>query len=186
MSSLADRFLPAERKHLESNTRTKNFSTSALKMDIMDNSADNPFSDRLKQQDLRDLGENAREDQPATSVKCLEVSNTPKEDTTNSLNSEVISNIKRKVLTSACLMARKRSRFLPKSCSLGKSEEEKDMSANVDDRAAVPQSLKELGSSHRDKELLVDTHSDSISVTNSISHNTLCRISLGITGVSSD
>ncbi|XP_039422142.1 breast cancer type 2 susceptibility protein isoform X4 [Corvus cornix cornix] len=180
-----DHFLPSDRKHLESNTRTKNFSTSTLKMDIMDNSADNSFSDRLKQQDLRDLGENARQDQPATSIECLEVSNTLKEDTTNSLNSEIISNIKRKVLTSACLMARKRSRFLPKSCSLGKSED-KDMSANVNDGAAVPQSLKELGSSHRDKELLVDMHSDSISMTNSISHNTSCHINFGVTGVSSD
>ncbi|XP_068868421.1 breast cancer type 2 susceptibility protein isoform X5 [Aphelocoma coerulescens] len=181
-----DHFLPSDRKHLESNTRTKNFSTSTLKMDIMDNSANNSFSDRLRQQDLADLGENARQDQPATSIKCLEVSNTLKEDTTNSLNSEIISNIKRKVLTSACLMARKRSRFLPKSCSLGKSEEDKDMSANVDDGAAVSQSLKELGSSHRDKELLVDMHSDSISMTNSISHNASCHINFGMTGVSSD
>ncbi|NXH29322.1 BRCA2 protein, partial [Myiagra hebetior] len=181
-----DHFLPAERKHLESNTRTKNFSTSTLKMDVMDNSANNTFSDRLKQLDLRDLGENAREDQPATSIKCLEVSNALKEDMRNSLNSEIISNIKRKVLTSACLMARKRSRFLPKSCSLGKNEEDKDMSANVDDGAAVPQSLKELGSSHRDKELLVDTHSDSVSMTNSVSHDTLCRTNFGITGVRSD
>ncbi|NWT14791.1 BRCA2 protein, partial [Vireo altiloquus] len=181
-----DHVLLAERKHLESNTGTKNFSTSTLKMDIMDNSADNSFSDRLKQQDLRDLGEDAREDQPATSVKSLEVCDALKEDTTNSLNSEIISNIKRKVLTSACLMARKHSRFLPKSCSLGKSEEDKDMSANVNDGAAVPQGLKELGSSHRDKELLVDMHSDSISMTNSISHNTFCQINFGITGVSSD
>ncbi|NXA95243.1 BRCA2 protein, partial [Melanocharis versteri] len=181
-----DHFLPAERKHLESNTRTKNFSTSALKMDIMDNSSNNYFSDRLKQQDLRDLGENAREDQPATSIKCVEVPNTLKEDTTNSLNSEIISNIKRKVLTSACLMARKRSRLFLKSCSLGKGEEDEDMSAKVNDGAAVPQSLKELGSSHRDKELLVDMHSDSTSVTNSSSRNTLCHINFGITGVSSD
>ncbi|NXB68738.1 BRCA2 protein, partial [Struthidea cinerea] len=181
-----DHFLPAERKHLESSNRTKNFSSSTSKMDIMDNSANNSFSDRLKQQDLRTLGEQAREDQPATSIKCLEVPNTPKEDTTNSLNSEIISSIKRKVLTSACLMARKHSRFLPKSYSLGKREEDKDMSANVDDGAAVLQSLKELGSSHRDKELLVDMHSDSISVTDSISHDTLCHINFGITGVSSD
>ncbi|NXK60585.1 BRCA2 protein, partial [Sylvietta virens] len=169
--------------HLESNTRTKNFST--LKMDIIDNSSDNSFSDRLKQQDLKDLGENAREDQPATSIKCLEVSNTLKEDTTNSLNSEIISNIKRKVLTSACLMARRRSRFLLKSCASGKGED-KDMSAEVNDGAAVSQSLQELGSSPRDKELLVDIHGDSAFVTNSSSHNTLCQINLGITGVSSD
>ncbi|NXC04767.1 BRCA2 protein, partial [Orthonyx spaldingii] len=181
-----DHFLPAETKHLESNTRTKNFSTSTLKMDIMDNSSDNSFKDRLKQQDLRDLGENGREDQPTTSIKCLEVSNTQKEDTTNSLNSEIILNIKRKVLTSACLMARKHSRFLPKSCSLGKGEEGKDTSAKVNDGAAVPQSLKELGSSHRDKELLGDMHCGSTSVTNSSSHNTLCQINFGITGVSSD
>ncbi|NXQ09832.1 BRCA2 protein, partial [Peucedramus taeniatus] len=181
-----DHFLPAERKHLESNTRTKNFSTSTLKIDIMDNSSDNSFSDRLKQQDLRDIGENARENQPATSIKCLEVSNTLEEDTTNSLNSEILSNIKRKVLTSACLMARKRSRFLHKSCALGKGEEDKDMSAKVNDGAAEPQSLKELGSSHRDKEWLVDIHGDSTSVTNSSSHNMLCQINFGITGVSSD
>ncbi|XP_077029920.1 breast cancer type 2 susceptibility protein [Agelaius phoeniceus] len=181
-----DHFLPAERKHLESNTRTKHFSTSTSKMDIMDNSSDNSFSDRLIQQDLRDLGENAREDQPAASIKCLEGSNTVEEDTKNSSNNESLSNIKRKVLTSACLMARKRSRFLPKSCALGKGEEDKDMSTKVNDGAAVPQSLKELGSSPRDKELLADIHSDSVSVTNSSSHNTLCQISFGITGVSSD
>ncbi|NXR82906.1 BRCA2 protein, partial [Pycnonotus jocosus] len=180
-----DHFLPTERKHLESNMRTKNFSTSTLKMDIMDNSSNNSFSDRLEQQDLRDLGENAREDQPATSIKCLEVSNALKEDTTNSLNSEITSNIKRKVLTSACLMARKHSRFLPKSCALGKGEEDKDMSAKVNDGAAVPHSLKELGSSHRDKEFLVDIQGDSTSMTNR-SHNTMCQINLGITGVSSD
>ncbi|XP_015479058.1 breast cancer type 2 susceptibility protein isoform X1 [Parus major] len=181
-----DHFLPAERKHLESNTGTKNLSTSALKNDIIDNSSDNAFSGRLKQQDLRDLGENAREEQPATSIKCLEVSNTLKEDTTNSLNSEIVLNLKRKVLTSACLMARKRSRFLPKSCALGKGEEDKDMSAKVNDGAAVPQSPKELGSSHRGKELLVDIQDETTSVTNSSSVNTLCQINFGITGVSSD
>ncbi|NWW72470.1 BRCA2 protein, partial [Climacteris rufus] len=170
-------------KRLQSNTRTKNFSTCTLKMDVMGNSPDNSLNERLKQEDLRDLGENAREDQPATSIKCLEVSNTKNEDT-NSLNSEIILNIKRKVLTSACLMARKRSRFLPKSC-LGKGED-KDMSANVNNGAAVPQGLKELGSPHRDKELLLDTRRDSPSVTNSSSSNSLCQISVGITGVSSD
>ncbi|XP_059694821.1 breast cancer type 2 susceptibility protein isoform X2 [Haemorhous mexicanus] len=180
-----DHFLPAERKRLESNTRTKHFSTSTLKRGIMDNSSDNSFSDRLKQQDLRDLGDNAREDQPAAS-KCLEGSNTLEEDTKNSSNNEILLNIKRKVLTSACLMARKRSGFFPKSFALGKGEEDKDMSAKVNDTAAVPQSLKELGSSPRDKELLVDIHSDSTSVTDSSSHNTLCQISFGITGVSSD
>ncbi|XP_059321939.1 breast cancer type 2 susceptibility protein [Ammospiza nelsoni] len=181
-----DHFLPAERKHLESNMRTKNFSTSTLKMDIMDNLSDNSFSDRLKQQDLRDLGENAREDQAAASIKCLEGSNTVEEDTNNSSNNQSLSNIKRKVLTSACLMARKRSRFLPKSCALGRGEEDKDMSTKMNDGAAVPQSLKELGSSPSGKELLADIHSDSTSLTNSSSHNTLCQINFGITGVSSD
>ncbi|NXY29090.1 BRCA2 protein, partial [Pomatorhinus ruficollis] len=172
--------------HLDSNTMKKNFSTSTLKMDMMDNSSNNSFSDRLKQQDLRDLGENARENQPGTSIKCLEVSNTLKEDTKNSLNSEIISDIKRKVLTSTCLMARKRSRLLPKGSAVGKGEEDKDMSIKVNDGAVVPQSLKEPGSSHGDKELWVDIHSDSTSVTDSSSHNTLCQINLGITGVRSD
>ncbi|NWH49328.1 BRCA2 protein, partial [Fregata magnificens] len=112
-----DCLLFAERKLLQSNIKESNFSTCTLKIDIMDNSSDNSFNDRLKEQDLRDLGKNAREDQPATSLKGLEVSNTQKEDTTDSLNSEIISNIKRKVLTSACLMARRRSRLLPKGFS---------------------------------------------------------------------
>ncbi|KAJ7411231.1 BRCA2, DNA repair associated [Willisornis vidua] len=182
-----DHFLLAERKHLQSNTRTKNFNNCTLKMNIMDNSSNNSFGDRLKQQDMRDLGENAREDQPAMSIKCLEVSNTQKEDTKNSLNSEIISNIKRKVLTSGCLMPRKRSRFLPKSCGLGKGEEVKDVSANANSGAIAPQSLKEeLGSSRKDKEHLIDVHCDSTCGTNSASSNTMSQISFGITGVHHD
>ncbi|KAM9602331.1 breast cancer type 2 susceptibility protein isoform 2-T2 [Morphnus guianensis] len=183
-----DCLLLAERKHLQSNIKENNFSTCTLKMDIMDNSSDDSFSDRLKQQDLRVLGENAREDQPAASLKCLEVSNTQKEDTTDSLNSEIISNIKRKALTSACLMARKRSRLLPKGCCLEKGKEDKYMSANVNDGATVPQSLKEqlVWSSPRDNEHLIDMHHDTTSVTNGGFNNTLSQINLGINGVSSD
>ncbi|NXM01845.1 BRCA2 protein, partial [Tyrannus savana] len=172
---------------LQSNTKTKNFSSCTLKMDISDNSSNNSFGNRLKQQDLRDLGGNAREDQPAMSIKCLEVSNTQKEEKTNSLNSEIISNIKRKVLTSACLMARKRSRFLPKSCYLRKGEEDEDMSANANKAAAAPQILKEeLGSSPKDKEQLTGVHHDRTSATNSGFNNTLNQIGFGLTGVGSD
>ncbi|KFP52914.1 Breast cancer type 2 susceptibility protein, partial [Cathartes aura] len=182
-----DCLLLAERKHLQSNIKENNFSTCTLKMDIMDNSSDNSFNDRLKQQDLRVLGENAREDQPATSLKCLAVSNTQKEDTTDSSNSEIISNIKHKVLTSACLIARKRSRLLPKGCCLEKGEEDKYMSANVNDGATVSQSLKEeLAWSSRDNEHLIDMHHDTTSVTNSSFNNTLSWINFGINGVSSD
>ncbi|KAJ7396745.1 BRCA2, DNA repair associated [Pitangus sulphuratus] len=182
-----DHFLLAERKCLQSNTKTKNFSSCTLKMDISDNSPNNSFGNRLKQQDLRVLGGNAREDQPAMSIKCLEVSNTQKEDKTNSLNSEIISNIKRKVLTSACLMARKRSRFLPKNCCLRKGEEDEDMSANVNNAAAAPQILKEeLGSSPKDKEELTGVHHDCTSATNSGFSNTLNQIDFGLTGVGSD
>ncbi|NWV69150.1 BRCA2 protein, partial [Malurus elegans] len=167
-------------KHLQSNTRTKNLSTFSLKIVTTDTSSDNSFSDTLKQEDLRDKGENA------TSIKCLEVSNTQKEDIKNSLNTEVISNIKCKVLTSARLMARKHSRFLPKSCCLRKDEEDKDMSANMNDGATVPQSLRKLESSHKDEELLVDVHHDSTSMTKSSYNNTLCQINFGITGITSD
>ncbi|NXW10814.1 BRCA2 protein, partial [Fregetta grallaria] len=188
MSSFVDCLLFAERKHLQSNIKENNFSTCTLKMDIMDNASDNSFNDRLKQQDLRDLGKDAREDQPATSLKCLELSNTQKEDTTDSLNSEIISNIKRKVLTSACLLARKRSRLLPKGCCLEKGEEDKYMSANVNDGATVPRSLKEqlAWSSPRDNECLIDMHHDTTSVTNGGFNNTLSQINFGINGVSSD
>ncbi|XP_052668170.1 breast cancer type 2 susceptibility protein isoform X4 [Harpia harpyja] len=183
-----DCLLLAERKHLQSNIKENNFSTCTLKMDIMDNSSDDSFSDRLKQQDLRVLGENAREDQPAASLKCLEVSNTQKEDTTDSLNTEIISNIKRKALTSACLMARKRSRLLPKGCRLEKGKEDKYTSANANDGATVPQSLKEqlVWSSPRDNEHLIDMHHDTTSVTNGGFNNTLSQVNLGINGVSSD
>ncbi|NXH78831.1 BRCA2 protein, partial [Hydrobates tethys] len=183
-----DCLLFAERKHLQSNIKENNFSTFTLKMDIKDNSSGNSFNDRLKQQDLRDLGKNAREDRPATSLKCLEESNTQKEDPTNSLNSEIISSIKRKVLTSACLMARKRSRLLPKGCCLEKSEEDKHMSANVNDGAIVPRSLKEqlAWSSPRDNGRLIDMHHDTTSVTDDGFNNTLSQINFGINGVSSD
>ncbi|KFQ88144.1 Breast cancer type 2 susceptibility protein, partial [Phoenicopterus ruber ruber] len=183
-----DCLLLAERKHLRSNIKENHFSTCTLKMDIMDNSSDNSFNDRLMQQDLRGLGENAREDQPATSLKCLEVSNKQKGDTTDSLNSEIISNIKRKVLTSACLMARKRSRLLPKGCCLEKGEEHKHRSANANNGATVPQSLKEelAWTSPRDNECLIDTHHDTMSVTNGGFTNTLSQIDFGINGVSSD
>ncbi|KFP09937.1 Breast cancer type 2 susceptibility protein, partial [Egretta garzetta] len=183
-----DCLLLAERKHLQSNIKENHFSTCTLKMDIMDNSSDKSFNDRLKQQDLRDSGKYAREDQPATSLKCLEVSNMQTEDTTDSLNGEIISNIKRKVLTSACLMARKRSRLLPKGCCLKKGEEDKYMSANVNNGATAPQTLKEqlASSSPRDDECLIDMHHDTVSVTNSSFNNTLSQINFDVNGVSSD
>ncbi|XP_064907438.1 breast cancer type 2 susceptibility protein isoform X2 [Columba livia] len=182
-----DCLLLSERKCLQSNVREKNFSTCTLKMDTLDNSSDNLFNNRPKQQDLRDLGENAREDQSATLLKCLQLSNTQKEDTTNSLNSELISNIKRKVLTSARLMARKHSRLLLKSCCLEKGKEDKYMSANVNVGATVPQNLKEeLVWSSRNNERLSDTHHDTMSGTNDGFNNTLSQISFGINGLSSD
>ncbi|XP_074423972.1 breast cancer type 2 susceptibility protein isoform X2 [Larus michahellis] len=173
-----DCLLLAERKHLQSNIKENNFNTCTLQMDIMDNSSGNSFNNRLKQQDLRFLVEGAREDQPTTSLKWLEVSNIQKEDTTDSLNSEIISNIKRKVLTSACLMARKRSTLLPKG------KEDKCMSANVNDGATVPRSLKEqlVWSSPRGN----DMHHDTTSMMNSSFNNTLSQINFGINGVSSD
>ncbi|NWS93756.1 BRCA2 protein, partial [Mionectes macconnelli] len=172
---------------LQSNTRTTNFRSCTLKMNVSDNSSINSFGSRLKQRDLRDLGGNAREDQPAMSIKCLEVSNTQKEDKTNSLSSEIISNIKHKVLTSACLLARKRPRFLPKSCCLRKGEEDEDMGANVNNTAAAPRILKEeLGSSPKDKEQLIDVHHDCTSAANSGFNDTLSQISFDLTGVSSD
>ncbi|NXL61179.1 BRCA2 protein, partial [Chordeiles acutipennis] len=182
-----DCLLLAERKCLQSNIKENNFGTCTLKMGIVDNSSDNSFNNRLKHQDLRDFGENAREDQPATSLKCFKVSNAQKEDTTNSLNSEIISNIKRKVLTSARLMARKRSRLLSTGCCLEKGKEEKYKDANVNDGAAVPRSLKELAWSFPgDNEYLTDRHHDTTSVTNGDSSATLSQINFGINRVSID
>ncbi|PKU36872.1 breast cancer type 2 susceptibility protein [Limosa lapponica baueri] len=172
-----DCLLLAERKDLQLNIRENSFSTCALKMDITDDSSDNSFNNRLKQQDLRILGENAREDQPASSLNCLEVSNIQKEDKTDSLNSEIISNIKRKVLTSASLMARKHSRLLPKG------KEDECMSANVNDGATVPRSLKEQVVFARRGD---DAHHDTTSTMNSSFNSTLSQINFGINGVSSD
>uniref|UniRef100_A0A8C3PMX0 BRCA2 DNA repair associated n=1 Tax=Calidris pygmaea TaxID=425635 RepID=A0A8C3PMX0_9CHAR len=172
-----DCLLLAERKDLQLNIKENSFSTCALKMDITDDSSDNSFNNRLKQQDLKILGENAREDQPPTSLNCLEVPNIQKDNKTDSLNSEIISNIKRKVLTSASLMARKRSRLLPKG------KEDKCMSAHVNDGATVPRSLKEqvVFALRSD-----DAHHDTTSMMNSSFNNTLSQINCGINGVSSD
>ncbi|NXT24935.1 BRCA2 protein, partial [Syrrhaptes paradoxus] len=178
-----DCLLLAERKRLQSKIKENNFSTCTSEMDIMDNSSDN---NKLKQQDLRVLEENAREDQPATSLKCLEVSNTDKKDTTGSVSCEIISNIKRKVLTSACLMARRHSRLLPRGCCLEKGKEDKYRSANINNGATVCRSHKEqlVWSSPRDNECLIDH--DTMSVTNSSFNNTLSQIDFDIHGASSD
>ncbi|KFR13585.1 Breast cancer type 2 susceptibility protein, partial [Opisthocomus hoazin] len=182
-----DCLLLAERKHLQSNIKDNNFSTCTLKMDIMDNSSGNSFNDRLKQQDLRGWGENAREDQPAMSLKCLEVSNTQKEDTTDSLNSEIISNIKRKVRTSACLMARKRSRFSKQQPLGSKGQEDQYMSANVNNGPTVRSLEEQLAcSSSRDNELLIDMDHDTTSVTTGGFSNALSQIKCGINGINSD
>ncbi|NXG81036.1 BRCA2 protein, partial [Baryphthengus martii] len=175
-------------KHLQSNVKESNFSTSALETDITGNSSDDSFNDKRKQQDLKVFGENAREDQPATSLKCLEVTTTQKEETTDSLNTEIISNIKRKVLASACLMARRRSRLFCKDCCLEKGKEDKYESANVNSGATVPQSLKEqlAWSSPRNNECLIDMNHDSTSMTNSCFSNTLSQINFGLNGVRSD
>ncbi|KAM9566074.1 breast cancer type 2 susceptibility protein [Guaruba guarouba] len=180
--------LLAERKCLQSNIKENKFGICTLKMDIMGNSSGNSFNDRLKQQDLRDLRENAREDQPATSLKTLDISNTWKEDITNPLNSEITSNIKRKVLASACLMARKHSELFTKGCSSEKGKKDKSMGANVNDGGSVPWSLKEelAWSLPKNSERLIDTHHGTISVTDNSFNNTLCQINIGMNGVSSD
>ncbi|KFV94571.1 Breast cancer type 2 susceptibility protein, partial [Eurypyga helias] len=177
----------AERKRLQSDINENNFSTCTLKMDIMDKSSDNSFSNRLKQEDLRDPGKNAIADQP-TSLKCIELSNTQKEDTTDCLNSEIISTIKRKVLASACLMARRRSRLFPKGCHLEKGEEDKYVSANVNDGTTVPHSPKEelAWSSPRHNEHSIDRHRDATSAGNSGFCNTSGQINFGVNKVSSD
>ncbi|XP_062423110.1 breast cancer type 2 susceptibility protein [Rhea pennata] len=180
--------LSAQRKYLQSNIKENNFSTCTIKMDIIDNSSDNAFNDRLKQQELEDIGKNARQHQPVTSLKCLEVSNALKENMTESLNRESISNIKRKVLTSARLMAKKHSRFVPKGYCLEKDKEDMHMSINVSDGATVPQCLKgQLAqSSAGDNECFTDMQHGTTSVTNCCFSNTSSQINFDISKVSSD
>ncbi|XP_065534484.1 breast cancer type 2 susceptibility protein [Lathamus discolor] len=183
-----DCLLLPERKCLQSDIKENQFGTCTLKMDIMDSSSGNSFNDRVKQQDLRDLRENAREGQPAALLKSLDISNAWKEDITNSLNSEITSNIKRKVLASACLVARKHSKLFPKGCCSEKGKKDNYMCANVNNGGSVPRSLKEelAWFSPRNNEHLIDTHHDATSVTDSSFNNTLSQINIGINGVSSD
>ncbi|NXI62804.1 BRCA2 protein, partial [Anseranas semipalmata] len=180
-----DCLLSAER---QLNITENNFGTSTVKKDLMDNSSDNSFNNRLKDQEQRDLAKNAREYQPATSLKCLEASNTQKEDTLDSFNSERISNIKRKVLASACLMARKRCRLFPEDCCLEKGKEDRYMSPNVNDGATVPWSLKgqPVQSSPSNNDCLIDVCHDTTSVTNRNFNNSLSQINFGINRVTSD
>ncbi|NXP43857.1 BRCA2 protein, partial [Heliornis fulica] len=177
----------AERKCLQSNIKENNFSTCTLKMDIMDIFRDNSCT-RLSQQNVNVLGENTREAQSATSLKCLQVSNAKKEDATDSLNTDITSNIKRKVLKPACLMARKRSQLPPKGCCLEKGEENKCRSANVNNGATLPLSLEQqlAWPSPRANECLIDVHHNAMSTTNSGFSNTLSQMNFAINGVSSD
>ncbi|NWJ04909.1 BRCA2 protein, partial [Crypturellus undulatus] len=172
----------SERKHLQSNIRENNFNTCTMKMDVMDNSSTNTFNNGQKQQDLKDIEENAREHQPVTSLKCLEISHTLKEDTADSSNSESISNIKRKVVTSARLMARKHARLLPKGRCLEKGKEDMLRSIKVSDGDVVPQSLEgQLAeSSLGNNECLVDVKHDTTPVTNGSFNNTSRQINSDI------
>ncbi|NXL83580.1 BRCA2 protein, partial [Alectura lathami] len=168
-----------------SDTKENNFSTS-IKMDVMRTSSGNSFSNRLQQQELRDSGENARECQPATSFKCLGESNAQQEDATGSLNSERISNIKRKVLTSACPVARKRSRFFPEDSRLEKDKEDLSMGPHVNSGAAAPRNLTGqpmlTSSSHHPA---ADVRCDAAAETDGCSRSAPSQIELGINKVSS-
>ncbi|XP_035180584.1 breast cancer type 2 susceptibility protein isoform X2 [Oxyura jamaicensis] len=166
------------------NIKENNLSTS-VKKDLEDNSS---FNSGMEQQELRNLGKDTSEYQAATSLKCIEASNHQKEDKTDSLNSERISNIKRKVLSAACLMARKHSRLFPEDCCLEKGKEDTYVSRNVNNGATVPQSLKgqPAQSSPSNIDRLIDVCHDTTSVTNRDVNKTLSQINFGINRVSSD
>ncbi|NXC41994.1 BRCA2 protein, partial [Penelope pileata] len=180
-----DCLLSAER---QSDTKENSFSACTVKMDIMDNSPGNSVNSRLKQQELRDSENNASQYQPTSSLNHLEASNAQSEDTTDSLNSERISNIKRKVLTSARLMARKRSTLFPEDCCLQKGKGDVHSSPNVSSGAPVPQSPKgpPLPSPPSNDECLVDMCHDSAPVANSRLRNTSSQIKFGLNGGGSD
>ncbi|XP_072217696.1 breast cancer type 2 susceptibility protein [Excalfactoria chinensis] len=179
-----DCLLSAER---QSNIKEDNFNIPTIEVDTKDNSSDNTVNNRLKQQELSDSGKKAREYQPATSFKCSEASHTQSEDTTDRLNSGRISNIKRKVLTSAYLMARRHSRLFPEDCCLRKGKNDTYISPNVNSRAAVPQSPKEQPpwSSPSSSDCLIDMHHGTAFVTNSKFNNTLSQIKFGMNRVGS-
>ncbi|NWY04451.1 BRCA2 protein, partial [Nothoprocta ornata] len=184
-----DCLVSPERKHFQSNVKENNFGTCTIKVDITDNSSANTLKNRLKQQELKDMEENAREHQPVTSLKCLEVSNTLKENTTEALNSESLSNIKRKVLTSARLTARRHARLLPKGHCLEKGKEEMYRSIKVSDGAVVPQSPKgqpAQPSPLGDNECLVDMERDTTPVTSCSFDNTSSQINSAVSKVSSN
>uniref|UniRef100_A0A8C2UFJ4 BRCA2 DNA repair associated n=1 Tax=Coturnix japonica TaxID=93934 RepID=A0A8C2UFJ4_COTJA len=178
-----DCLLSAER---QSNIKEDNFNTPTIQVDTKDNSSDNTVNNRLKQEELSDSGKKAREYQPATSFKCLKASHTQSEDTTDCLNSGRISNIKRKVLTSAYLMARRRSRLFSEDCCLRKGKNDAYISPNVNSQAAAPQSPKPPWSSPSSSDCLIDMHHGTAFVTNSKLNNTLSQIKFGMNTVSSN
>ncbi|XP_031471689.1 breast cancer type 2 susceptibility protein [Phasianus colchicus] len=177
-----DCLLLAER---QSNVKENNFDFPTMEVDIMDNSSDNSVNNRLKQQELSDSGKNVRENQPATSFKCLEESHTRSEHTTDCLNSGRISNIKHKVLTSAYLMARRCSRLFPEDCCLRKGKNDAYISPNMNSRAAVPQSPKGQPpqSFPSCSDCLIDTHHGTAFVTNRKFSNTLSQTKFGMNRV---
>ncbi|XP_021233863.1 breast cancer type 2 susceptibility protein [Numida meleagris] len=180
-----DCFLSAER---QSSIKENNFNASTTEVDIMDNSSDNSVYSRLQQQELSDSGKNARQYQPATSFKCLEAFHAQNEDTTDCLNSGRISNAKRKVLTSACLMARRHSRLFPEDCCLGKGKNDTYISPNLNSQATVPQGPKAQPpqSSPSGSDRLIDMHRGAAFVANSKFNNTLSQIKFGMNRVCSN
>ncbi|OXB81422.1 UNVERIFIED_CONTAM: hypothetical protein H355_001639, partial [Colinus virginianus] len=178
-----DCLLSAER---QLNIKENHFNTSTTEEDTMDNSSDNSVSNRPKQE-LSDSGKNARECQPATSFKCIEASHAQSEGTADCLNSGRISNIKRKALTSACLMAGRRSGLFPEDCCLGKGKNDTSVSSKVNSRVTVPQSPKgqppqsSPGSDH-----LMDTHRGAAFVTSSKFNNTSSQVKFGMNIVNSN
>ncbi|NXJ14673.1 BRCA2 protein, partial [Odontophorus gujanensis] len=176
-----DCLLSAER---QSNIKENHFNASTMEENMMDNSSDNSVNNRPKQE-LSYSGKNARECQPATSFKCIEASHAQCEETADCLNSGRISNIKRKVLASACLMAGRCSGMFPEDCCFGKGKNDTSISSNVNSRVTVPQSPKVMQFSPS-SDHLIDMHHGAAFVTSSKFNNTLSQVKFGMNIVNSN
>uniref|UniRef100_A0A8C0GYA5 Breast cancer type 2 susceptibility protein helical domain-containing protein n=1 Tax=Chelonoidis abingdonii TaxID=106734 RepID=A0A8C0GYA5_CHEAB len=172
----------AERKYLQSDTEENSMLLSkyATRADRIDNSPNSSFSNRMIQQDLKDiLKNNSREHQPASSLDCSETSNTPKEYLVVSSKSRNVLSVKRKVIGTACLLSTKHSKMdfdRIKHAVQCQKKDEMDMHTNVNPNNDTVKD--QPGEPSSDNEQLVEMEQELVSMKNCHFNDTLSEINL--------
>ncbi|XP_050793040.1 breast cancer type 2 susceptibility protein isoform X1 [Gopherus flavomarginatus] len=174
----------AERKYLRSDTEENSMLLSkyATRADKIDNSPNSSFNNRMIYQDLKDiLKNNSREHQPASSLDCSEMSNTPKEYLVVSSKNRNVLSVKHKVIATACLLASKHSKMdfgRIKHAVQCPKKDEMDMHTNVNPNNDTVKD--QPGEPSSDNEQLVEMEQEPVSMKNCHFNDSLSEINLDI------